>query len=130
MNERCHNPKMDKYEYYGGRGIAVCERWASFENFLADMSERPSPQHTLDRINVDGNYEPGNCRWATKLEQMNNRQINHRVTFNGETHTLAEWSRIVGIPKGTLYARAEKGWTVEMTLTTPLRDWGPGRPKP
>lgn len=77
MRHRCRNPKSSKYADYGGRGISVCERWNSFENFLADMGRRPTPAHSLDRINNDGNYEPGNCRWATPKEQMNNRRA-HR----------------------------------------------------
>jgi hypothetical protein len=73
MRQRCYNENHDNYRYYGGRGITVCERWqSSFENFFADMGPRPSPAHSIDRINNDGNYEPGNCRWATRSEQMKN----------------------------------------------------------
>jgi hypothetical protein len=80
MIYRCENPKANRYDRYGGRGITVCERWRhSFENFLADMGNRPSPQHTLDRINSDGNYEPANCRWATWKQQANNRKKRKRV---------------------------------------------------
>jgi hypothetical protein len=75
MKARCFNPKKDKYKYYGGRGVTVCERWRnSFENFLADMGEPPSARHSIDRINNDGNYEPSNCRWATPLEQAHNKR--------------------------------------------------------
>lgn len=72
MRERCNNPKAQRYNYYGARGIRVCERWGSFELFIQDMGRRPSPKHSIDRIDNDGNYEPGNCRWATQDQQIKN----------------------------------------------------------
>jgi hypothetical protein len=74
MKSRCFNPNATGYKYYGGRGIRVCERWLNYEAFLSDMGRRPTPKHTLDRIDTDGNYEPANCRWATRAEQVRNRK--------------------------------------------------------
>lgn len=86
MIQRCENPKDKGYRNYGGRGIRVCDRWHSFINFIADMGNRPSDKHQLDRKNNDGNYEPSNCRWATKLENNANTRRNVFLTVNGETH--------------------------------------------
>src|SRR5882724_4491981 len=89
-NDRCSDPGKN-HKWYGSRGIIVCDRWKySFENFIADMGARPSPEHSIDRQNNDGNYEPGNCRWATKLEQSNNRRNNIVVKFRGEEMTLKQ----------------------------------------
>ena len=100
MRSRCANPTTSQYKHYGGRGITVCKRWDSFENFLSDMGERPIGK-TLDRIDVDGDYEPTNCRWATQSEQMNNT---HRsVKYQGKP--LTEWSDETGIPYAKLSYR-------------------------
>jgi hypothetical protein len=118
---RCTYPSVAGYENYGGRGIIVCERWLGehgFENFLADMGERPSKGHSIDRFpNKDGNYEPGNCRWATRKEQQRNRADNTNLTAFGETMTLVEWSERVGIEADTIGRRLERGWDVERALT-------------
>lgn len=96
MIQRCTNPKRPFYRIYGARGIKVCERWLVFENFLADMGERPEGA-TLDRINPNGNYEPENCRWATTLEQANNTRRNRVVRDGAQSHTMAEWARSLGL---------------------------------
>ncbi len=86
MKQRCGNPRNAKYARYGGRGIRVCERWASsFEDFIADMGPRPSGEHSIDRVDNDGNYEPGNCRWATRTEQGHNRHTSFQVRGLSQT---------------------------------------------
>lgn len=112
MLQRCTNPKRPHYERYGGRGISVCARWMKFENFFADMGERPRGL-TLERIDNDGNYEPDNCRWATRLEQGQNTRTNRRVVLNGETLSLSELSRRVGIRYTTLRGRLNRGLSIE-----------------
>lgn len=118
MVERCTNESCKMYPHYGGRGISVCERWMTFENFLADMGVRPSPKHSLDRINNDGNYEPGNCRWATGSQQMRNTRRTRMITHNGETLPLKDWSIRLGLGESTIQSRLDVyGWTVEQALT-------------
>lgn len=116
MKQRCENPRVKAFKDYGARGIGVCARWQAFENFLADMGTRPSPAHSIDRERNDGNYEPGNCRWATKVVQSNNRRSSLRLTFNGETRTAAEWERHFGLKTGSVSTRLGKGWTLEEAL--------------
>lgn len=105
---RCTKKTDAAWKHYGGRGIRVCERWLMFENFLADMGEKPAGL-TLDRFpNNNGDYEPTNCRWATAEQQQNNKRNTRLVTIDGETKSLAQWARVVGITKGSMYARAAK----------------------
>lgn len=122
MLDRCRNHNNSDFFYYGGRGIKVCDRWKnSFENFLEDMGERPK-RTSIDRIDNNGNYEPGNCRWATKKEQNNNQRSNINLTFNGKTQTTAQWADELGMNSGTVRYRVNKlGWSAEKALTTPLR---------
>lgn len=120
MKARCYRATSRGYEHYGGRGIIVCERWRnSFENFFEDMGSRPSKNHSLDRIRVNGNYEPANCRWATSSEQHNNKRDNRLITFSGETLTETQWRRKLGFGRGLIRQRLENGWSVEKALTTP-----------
>lgn len=122
MRNRCQNPENIAYASYGGRGITVCERWASFEAFYEDMGPRPTPQHQIDRVDNDGPYAPENCRWADRHTQANNMGSNHRLTCSGETHTLADWARITGLKQETIRQRITKlKWDVQSALTTPPR---------
>lgn len=122
MLGRCNNPNDPSYPRYGGRGIGVCERWSAFESFLADMGERPEGK-TLDRFpNKFGNYEPGNCRWATAKEQANNLERNFVTTFRGRRFTLRELSDETGVPYNRLRDRIYKrGWDAERALTAPMK---------
>jgi hypothetical protein len=119
MLGRCRNPNHSGFKYYGARGIKVCERWLIFENFLADIGRAPAGM-TLDRYpNKDGDYEPGNVRWATPKQQSRNRRISKLYSFSGESLTLAEWSERIGIGLGTLRARIKYGWSIQKSLTEP-----------
>lgn len=127
MIQRCTNPNLRReWPRYGGRGIRVCDRWMAFELFFADMGLKPSPAHTIDRINTNGHYEPGNCRWATPQEQGRNTRRNHYLTFNGETRCVADWEDHLGFKRGAVKCRIRRGWSVEQALTLPLGST-PGR---
>lgn len=122
MNARCKSPTAKGYEHYGGRGIVVCDKWAtSFENFYQDMGVRPKGT-TLDRIDPEGNYEPLNCRW---LKQATNSAIKRNtvfVDFRGQTKTLADWAREFDLPRTTLWQRvARYHWSIEKAVTEPVR---------
>jgi len=119
MRNRCANPKA-MYKHWHGRGIKVCDRWASFENFLADMGPHPGRGYSLDRIDVDGDYEPENCRWATRHEQANNRTNSFRVVIAGKLTSVTEASRRFGVKPATAYRRITKaGWEAEAAVQTP-----------
>jgi hypothetical protein len=124
LKKRCYNEKTEAYRNYGGRGIRVCDRWLDpengFVNFLEDMGERPSDNHEVDRYpNQDGNYEPGNCRWATHTEQARNKRNNKLLTHNGKTQCVAAWAEELGMRQTTISDRLRRGWSVEKTLTAP-----------
>lgn len=122
LKGRCYRESDPGYPNYGGRGIKVCERWLnSFENFYADMGDKPSPQHSLDRIDVNGNYEPSNCRWATQKEQANNKRNNVFLTLGNKTLTIAQWSRELEMHQATLEWRLRKGWPVTKALTQEVK---------
>ena len=123
MKHRCLNPKASDWPHYGGRGIQVCERWMMFENFLADMGERPEGM-TIDRENNDGGYEPRNCRWATRQTQTRNSRANLKVTLGSQTRCLADWCDLLGVQLVTFYARVyRQGMTYRQALLTPVRNY-------
>lgn len=123
MHQRCINPNVNGYENYGGRGVSVCERWKSFANFLEDMGPRPKGA-TLERVENNGNYEPSNCRWATREEQGNNKRSNRSLTYKGRTLTVAGWARLTGIRSSTIRQRLDYyGWSVADALTIGGASW-------
>jgi len=120
MLDRCYNVNYPSYHRYGGRGIGVCKRWKkSFENFLADMGEKPNPHLELDRINNNRGYYKSNCRWATKKMQARNRLRNRWITFNKRKRVLSDWAEILNINRFTLHDRLKRGWSTKRALTTP-----------
>ena len=119
---RCNNPKAPNYAYYGARGIEF--RFNSFQQFFEELGPRPSKDHSIERINNDGHYEPGNVRWATRIEQHNNVRTNRRITINGQTQTLAEWIRQSDLHESTIMYRLRLGWCDRCVFTLPAR---PGR---
>lgn len=117
MRARCCIPTNHAYKYYGGRGIKVCARWKVFRHFIADIPPRPTPRHTLDRVNNNGNYEPSNCRWATRKEQSSNMRSNHYVEFNGERRTISQWAEHLRMGRSAILKRIQKGWDLSDALT-------------
>lgn len=120
LRSRCNNPQDDSYHNYGGRGIKVCERWNSFGNFLMDVGVRPSPKHTIHRINNDGDYEPSNVKWADHIEQHNGTRSNRIITVKGERMTVANASRKHGVNRLTIGYRLYVGWEEERAATQPV----------
>jgi len=122
MRLRCHVPTNAAFPDYGGRGITVCDAWRdSPETFIADMGQKPSPAHEIDRIDNDRGYEPGNCRWVLRTENDRNRRSNRLLTHAGETLPLVAWSERTGIAADVIVKRLDAGWTTERALTTPVR---------
>lgn len=117
MMDRCYRENASNFYAYGGRGIKVCDEWHDIQNFEKWVDENPfSKGMTLDRIDVNADYSPDNCRWCTRKEQANNRRNTVRITYHGETHTISEWAEIKGINKSTLNNRYHRGWTPEKML--------------
>lgn len=120
MRTRARNPNIPGAQWYNLKGVKCCKRWNDYRKFLADMGRKPTPRHTLDRINSNGDYKPSNCRWATYAEQMVNKTKNRHLTFRGVTKAFSQWEAQYGIRGNQLYARINRGWSVEKALTTPV----------
>lgn len=124
IKARCGNPKNPSFHRYGGRGIKVCPEWvASFELFFEHLGNRPSDKHSIERINNNKGYGPGNVKWATPREQANNRRSNHLETFNGKTRTLAQWGNQYGINPTILLKRLRRGWTFKRAISESARHY-------
>lgn len=121
IRQRCNNPTCHGYPNYGGRGISVCERWNDFSAFIEDMGPKPSPIHSIDRTNNDGNYEPGNCTWAIPTTQSRNRRVTRQVTAFGETKCVAEWTSDArcNVSAAALGQRLRNGMNAEQAITMP-----------
>ena len=124
IRRRCSDPSHQDYYLYGGRGIKVCRAWTGrmgYTHFLHDLGRRPSPKHSIDRINVNGDYKPHNTRWVLLKQQQRNKRNNHIVRYGGTNRCIAEWSDIVGISQGALWYRLNNPrWSVHKSLTTPV----------
>lgn len=117
MRQRCRNPRIPNYKDYGGRGIFVCERWRNFQLFYKDMGDPPKG-YSIDRIDNNGNYEPGNCRWASRKTQGLNKRTNRSTTFSGRTQTLSQWAAELKIDQSKIAYRLNMGWSAELALST------------
>ena len=124
IKSRCFNEKDPCFKHYGGRGISMCKEWendfTAFYNWAMDNGYKDSL--SIDRINNNGNYNPSNCRFATKIEQGRNRRTNRLITYKGKTHCISEWAEMLGINQSTLYYRFRRGWTPEAALNSLLED--------
>jgi len=125
MRQRCNDKNAVNFHNYGGRGIRVCKQWDDFAVFLKDMGNAPSPNHTIERKENSKGYEPSNCRWASRTEQMMNTRANHLLTYKGRTMPITAWADEVGLTTDTLYRRIYRNWPIAKALTTPrgFRNW-------
>lgn len=117
LRQRCNNKKSWLYKYYGGRGIKVCKRWNKYENFIKDMGQKPQPKYELDRINVNKDYKPSNCRWVDKKTQQRNQRRTVIITYKGITRKRLEWGELLGINPDTIRRRLDRGHTVKRALS-------------
>lgn len=116
MIDRCTNPDSKSWDRYGGRGISVCDRWRLFDNFLEDMGPKPGPDYQIERTNNNGNYEPGNCVWATRRQQCRNRSTTININYHNKTQCLKDWANELGVPYLRMYYLYKKGTPVSVLL--------------
>jgi hypothetical protein len=117
MRARCQNPANDDYRHYGGRGIKICGRWDDFAAFVADMGPR-APGMTIERLDVNGDYAPGNCVWASRKVQANNKRTSRHLSVSGRTKTVSQWAEELGVSEATIRCRIDRlGWSIERALS-------------
>jgi len=121
IRQRCNDPNIHQWNNYGGRGIKICKRWNRFELFLNDVGSRPTSDHTIERIDNNGNYEPNNVKWATKKEQVRNRRMTLKVRYQNQLIPLAELAEKMKMPYSRLYARVRAGWSITKAVRTPVQ---------
>lgn len=121
MRARCLDPKNKKYPIYGARGITICERWAEFKNFMLDMGRKADPKFTIEREDVNGNYEPTNCKWISRKDQGRNKRTSVFVTYKGKKMLLIDLVEELGLSRGNVYQRLKMGWTLAQAIALPLR---------
>ena len=121
MRQRCLISHHPRWMSYGGRGVGICERWTDFRLFALDMGSRPTPNHSLERLDNDGDYTPDNCVWATRRQQARNTRTNRRITVDGVTKSLAGWVESSGVSRGALTGRLNRGWAPALAVTVPTR---------
>lgn len=126
IKQRCCDQNSESWNNYGGRGIKICDRWMSFDNFIKDMGMRPSPKHSINRKDNNGDYTPCNCEWAVAKVQQRNKRTNRLITYKGVTRCIAEWAEVTGLHKVTIKLRLDRGWSTQRTLTTPSMRSGRG----
>jgi len=122
MKQRCYNPNKKDYKWYGAKGITVCDEWLnSFVAFFEHVGNRPSPSHSIDRIDTTKGYEKGNVKWSTQKEQIDNTTVVRMVEINGKTQSISAWEREMGLSKGRVKARENSGWSTQEAILTPSR---------
>lgn len=128
MTERCTDPNHKNYKYYGGRGITIDPRWAEFKNFMLDMGRKSNPKFTIEREDVNGNYEPKNCKWISRADQGRNKRNSVFVTYQGKRILLIDLVEEFGLSRTAVYGRLKGGWTLAQAIALPLRLEKPRRP--
>lgn len=131
MHERCEDTRHKNFPNYGGRGIKICSTWSTFDNFIRDMGRKPDPKFTIERNDVNGNYEPGNCRWISRADQGRNMRSSVYVTYQGKKMLLLDVVNELGLSRSVVYGRLKNGWSLETALALPVRQVTKGgRKKP